>query len=69
MVDDALERALMALLLAWHPGQLSIGELARELGPHAADAARELEAAGLAHRHGEFVFATRAAVRAAELAG
>lgn len=67
---DDLPRAALALLLALHPAQLSVEELERELGsgPHAvADALADLAAAGLLHRHGRFVFLTRAAVRAHEL--
>ena len=67
---DDLPRAALALLLAVHPAQLSLDELERELAcaPHAvADTLADLAGAGLVHRHGRFVFVTRAAVRAHEL--
>jgi hypothetical protein len=69
---DRAERAALELLLAWQaPGHWSLAELARALGGEvrAADAVAGLHAAGLVHRHGEFVFATRAAARFDALAG
>jgi hypothetical protein len=47
----------------------SVAELEREIGHHvrAVDAVARLYAAGLIHRVGGFVFASRAAVRASEL--
>jgi hypothetical protein len=74
--DDALQRAVLAVLLEAHPAQRSDDELVRELTAEPADfaerdavenAIRDLVAAGLAHRHGRFLFATRAAVRFDEL--
>jgi hypothetical protein len=74
--DDLLESALLAILLDAHPAQRSEDELVRELtADHddfarrdaVANAIRDLVAAGLAHRHGRFLFATRAAVRFDEL--
>jgi hypothetical protein len=68
---DRAERAALDLLLtSGGPGLWSMAELARALGSEvlAADAVAGLSAAGLVHRHGEFVFATRAAVRSLALA-
>jgi hypothetical protein len=68
---DRAERAALDLLLtSGGPGLWSMAELARALGceVRAADAVAGLAAAGLVHRHGDFVFATRAAVRADALA-
>jgi hypothetical protein len=61
---------VLALLLdPGGPSQWSLGELAREIGCElqAAEAVVRLDAAGLAHCVGEFVFATRAASRFAQL--
>ena len=75
--QDKTEQAVLALLLHAHPAQRSIDEVVRELsdGPDefaARDAihnaVRDLVGAGLLHRNGQFVFATRAAVRFDELA-
>jgi hypothetical protein len=74
--DDQAQQAVLALLLDVHPAQLSVDELLRELTDRPDDfaprdrvnnAVRDLAAAGLVHRHGAFVFATRAAVRFEEL--
>jgi hypothetical protein len=74
--EDALQGALLSLLLLAHPGQRCIEEVVRELSdrgddPSARDAIgnaiRDLVGAGLAHRNGAFVFASRAAVRFDEL--
>ena len=74
--DHQAQQAILALLLEAHPGQLAVDEVLRELtdrpdefGPRDAvnNALRDLAAAGLLHRHGPFVFATRAAVRFDEL--
>jgi hypothetical protein len=73
---DHVQQAALAILLDAHPAQLSLDELVRELtdrpdefGPRDAidNAVRDLVGAGLVHRHGAFVFATRAAVRFDEL--
>ena len=70
--DRRLQQAILALLILEHPAQRSIDEVIREMtdrpdDPMARDAVenalRDLVAAGLAHRHGAFVFATRAAIR------
>jgi hypothetical protein len=75
--DDMVQQAVLGLLVDAHPGQYSEQELVRQMTaeePEAfsprdevQNAIRDLVGAGLAHRHGSFVFATRAAVRADEL--
>lgn len=76
--DTTIEAAVLRQLLALHPIQLTVSELAREIGGQAADfaqtdaverAVRELEAAGLVHRVGEVVIPSRAALRLDELLG
>jgi hypothetical protein len=72
------ELVVLTLLLDRSPPLLdcsrrlwSLDELARELGSElqASDAVAVLAAVGLAHRCGELVLATRAAVRFSELLG
>jgi hypothetical protein len=74
--DDILQSAVLAILLDAYPGQRSEHELVRELTADPRDvskhdavenAVRELVGAGLAHRHGSFLFATQAAARFEEL--
>jgi hypothetical protein len=75
--DDIAQQAVLGLLVDAHPGQYSVEELVRRMTAdepdafsprdHVHNAIRDLVGAGLAHRHGSFVFATRAAVRADEL--
>jgi hypothetical protein len=74
--EDMAQQAVLAILLEAHPGQRSVEEVVREVTDRpdefaARDAVdnaiRDLVGAGLLHRHGAFVFATRAAVRFAEL--
>jgi Fe2+ or Zn2+ uptake regulation protein len=74
--EDTLQGAVLALLVLAHPGQFSIEELVRELTDRPDEfserdaidnALRDLAGAGLVHRHGSFVFATRAAVHFDEL--
>ena len=74
--DDQAQQAVLALLLDVHPAHLSVDELVREMTDRPDDfaprdllnnAVRDLAAAGLVHRHGAFVFASRAAVRFEEL--
>ena len=74
--DDLTQEAILAVLLTAHPAQRSIDELVREVAGSATTFAkrdrvnngvRDLVGAGLVHRHGQFVFASRAAVRFAEL--
>lgn len=72
--DDALAQAILGLLTHDHPTLWSLSELNRSLTPSGEpapgteparhlteDAVERLYAAGLLHRMGEFVFASRAA--------
>jgi hypothetical protein len=64
--DEQAQKGVLGLLLASASQQpWSVAEVERELGKHLAtdDAIATLHAAGLIHRCGEFVFATRAALR------
>jgi hypothetical protein len=74
--EDRVQQAVLSLLLDAHPAQRSMEEILREMTDRPDDfavrdlidnAVRDLVGAGLAHRHGAFVFATRAAVRFDEL--
>jgi hypothetical protein len=74
--DDQLQQAVLGILLHAYPAQLSLEELVREMTDephefaprdHIEIAVRALTGAGLLHSHGQFLFATRAAVRADEL--
>ena len=74
--EDLAQRAVLAILLDAHPAWRSTEEIVRELtdrpdefGPRDAieNAVRDLVGAGLVHRHGSFVFPTRAPVRFDEL--
>jgi hypothetical protein len=74
--DARVEAAALQRLLELHPTQVSIEELTRELGadPKAFEqrdsierALRELVGSGLAHRNGDFVFPSLAALRFSEL--
>jgi hypothetical protein len=76
--DTAVEAAVLRQLLALHPHQLTLGELVREVAAEPPSfaltdaverAVRDLAAAGLAHRSGEIVLPSRAAVRFDELFG
>lgn len=76
--DAAIEAAVLRQLLALHPVQLTLAELVRALGEGrdnfalddaVARAVRELATAGLAHRSGEIVIPSRAALRFDELLG
>jgi hypothetical protein len=81
--EQAFDTALLGLLVHDHDGLWSIAELARTLSSSAQAAATEdgpptyetedaierLHAAGLIHRVGPFVFASRAAHMAQRLAG
>lgn len=79
--DDAIRAAVIRLLVAQHPAIWALSELDRCLQPANAarslqetsrhrteDAVAELYAAGLLHRLGQFVFASRAAVEAGRIA-
>lgn len=63
-VEDQEDAGVLELLMH-EPLPWSLDEIARELGDRvvATDAVARLYAAGLVHRFGEFVFATRAARR------
>ena len=66
---DATEQGILSMLLV-DEGLWSVDEVAREIGDRVAaeDGIANLFGAGLVHRCGEFVFATRAAVRSARIA-
>jgi len=73
---DRIASTMLDVLLDYHPAHLSAEEVIREVAADPSsfsdrsetdEAIRELVRAGLLHRSGEFVFATRAAVRASEL--
>ena len=83
MPDDPaqLQQALLGLLVCDHPGLWSLAELDWALHPssdtppgaepnraYVEDAVEDLYAAGLVHRVGHYVFATRAAHEAQRLA-
>jgi len=68
---EQVERAILAMLLvADEQPPWSMHEVELEIGDHieTADGLGALHRAGMIHRCGEFVFATRAAVRAQQLA-
>ena len=76
--EDLAQQAILAIMLDAHPAQRSIDEIVRELTDRPEEfaerdrienAIRDLVGAGLLHRHGPFVFTTRAAVRFDELRG
>ena len=74
--EPQAQQAILALVLEACPAQLSVDEVLCEMTDRpdkfeprdiVNNALRDLVAAGLLHRHGPFVFATRAAVRFDEL--
>jgi predicted transcriptional regulator len=68
--DKRIDAAVMGWLLNEDVrGPVSVDEVAREIGDRVAvtDSLARLEGAGLVHRMGEFVFATHAARRFADL--
>lgn len=74
--DAAVEAAVLRQLLALHPTQITVGELLAEIAGDPGDfgerdaverAVRDLAAAGLVHRHGDFAVPSRAALRFDEL--
>jgi hypothetical protein len=76
--DDATESAVLTVLLALHPTQLTIAELVREVAGEQAGfaerdaierAVRDLGGAGLMHQVDQRTFPTRAALRFSELLG
>jgi hypothetical protein len=73
---DRTASAVLEIVLDDYPAHFHVEEIIREVAADStafgdrsdvADAIRDLVRAGLLHRNGDFVFATRAAVRAAEL--
>jgi hypothetical protein len=69
---ELVVEAVLTMLLDAHPAQVSFEEVVREMTASPNDvtdrddvhnAVTDLVGAGLLHRHGEFVFATRAAMR------
>lgn len=76
--DDAFEAAVLRFLLELHPTQVTLAELVRGLASDPDDFAErdaveralgELARAGLAHRSGELILPSRAALRCDELLG
>lgn len=76
--DAAIEAAVLRQLLTLYPVQLTQDEVVREVAGEPDEfalrdaverAVRELCAAGLAHRNGEVVVPSRAALRLDELLG
>jgi hypothetical protein len=74
--DAATESAVLQQVLAFHPVQVNVAELVREVGGESPDfaerdaierAVRDLTGAGLLHDHDRFVIPTRAALRFNEL--
>lgn len=67
--DDELDNLVLSLLIDGASWVWSVDEIAREIDGLAGvqDAVARLGAAGLLHRLGEFVFASRSARRASEL--
>lgn len=70
--DTAIEAAVLRLLLALHPIQLTLEETVREISGATEDfalrdaverAVQDLAAAGLVHRSGDVVLPSRAALR------
>jgi hypothetical protein len=76
--DARTEAVVLRWLLALHPVQITFDELLREVCEEPEDfaqrdaierAVRDLVTTGLAHRNGEFVVPSRAALRLDELLG
>ncbi len=70
--EERDQRAVLALLVAEHPTQLTVADLLREMAPDKADfaetdrierAVRDLGGVGLIHREGDTARPTRAALR------
>ena len=68
--EERLDNLVLGLTLDGPTWLWGVDEIAREIGDPvgAQDAVARLTAAGLVHRIGEFVFATRSARRAGEIA-
>jgi predicted transcriptional regulator len=70
LTEEQLDSTVINCML-WDEGwPWTVEKLARELGnrPNAEDAVRRLTRTGLVHRLGDFVFPTRSARRAIEIA-
>jgi hypothetical protein len=70
MTSDQIDMAVLSMLLSEAScGPWAVEEVAREIGDPVAttDGLARLHGAGLVHRCGEFVFASRAAVRLAQI--
>jgi hypothetical protein len=67
--ENDIDKAVFELLLHSQRWPWSVEEVGCEVGDQlgAEDAQSRLARAGLAHRHDEFVFPSRAAIRAVEL--
>jgi len=74
--DSATESAVLQQVLDLHPTQVTLEELVREIGGQSAGfaerdaverAVRDLGGAGLLHHRGDFVLASRAALRFSQL--
>lgn len=74
--DAVTESAVLQQILAFHPTQVTVAELVREIAGDSTGfaerdaverAVRDLTGAGLLHRHHAFVVPTRAALRFNEL--
>jgi hypothetical protein len=74
--DSATESVVLQQVLDLHPTQVTLEELVREIGGESAGfderdaverAVRDLGAAGLLHTRGDFVLASRAALRFSQL--
>jgi hypothetical protein len=74
--DAATESAVLQQVLDFHPTQVTLAELVREIAGESTDfavrdaverAVRDLAGAGLLHRGDAFVTPTRAALRFSEL--
>lgn len=70
MDHDYAQRTVLGMLLESHPAMLTLDELHRQLADvdGVDDAIAHLSSDGLANRVGEMIGASRAAVRADELA-
>lgn len=74
--EETIASAMLEVALEVHPAHLSVDEALRQLSFGSTDfgdqdairnAIRDLAGDGLLHRHGDFIFASRAAVRFNEL--
>lgn len=74
--EDTVASAMLEMALEVHPAHLNVDEAIRQLAFGSSDLAdqdairnaiHDLAGDGLLHRHGDFIFASRAAVRFNEL--